>query len=634
MQPFFKINHIKVGFSEHTEVLVSCGKLRLNLQTPELTFTRDLHNGTYDDPYWKKDFVMKNGLRIVAYNNLEMPTDQPPFTFNFPYQDETNYWQKLEVYNTQSNGEYFCGTLTVTTNTIHINGQLQDGDLSAIPVTDRPAIPIEIFTSYQEGKFIPKRKKYSLKEALPVNPTEVYELQFKKGVKEFPRQILDFKNLESLTFYGNLEGDAQRLPSEIGQLKKLHTLHFYGATNIIELPESMQELQNIENFSFRGDLKTIPSFIQQWTKLKELDLSGNQLTTLPDWIGEMPMLKRLSIKYNPFKSLPASLINITNLSYEPKHKKLFMDVTYHSKNKQAIQTELYDFTHHPNLKKILLEEVQKIERFKAHSSFFLDYAHPTVIAEAEAFLPKQAAIIGQSKFGGYPDLPTAIAYPTDENGAYFIFHAQINLADIVHLQSYLPKEGMLYFFVNTEEYAEKPRIFYHPTPDNLQRFVSPENLDFIDDSYQLRQEYALHFYPSIGIPDVNTMVEQPELFDEKYTNWLKEFTWDDYDFFDQLKKGIKEQLEITDPPLKTEKKSFRQALYLHSEPFTQHESPTENAAFVKGGQANEWINLLTVESFNVKDVCIWDAGTLTYSVHKKDLAILDFANVNAMIYSS
>jgi len=632
MQAFFKINHIDVGFSKQTEVLVTCGKLRLNLQTPKLTFTRDLHNGTYDDPYWKKDFVMKNGLRIVAYHNLEMPTHQPPFTFNFPYQDDKNYWQKLEVYNTQSNGEYFCGTLTVTANSVHVKGQLQDGDLSTKPVTEESVIPIEIFTTFTRGVFIPKRKKYTLAEALKVDPSEVYDLQFQKVVKEFPQQILTFENLESLIFFRGSGGDYNELPDKIGKLTNLHTLHFYGGNDVSELPQSMSQLQNIEAFSFSGKLVTLPTFIQQWTKLKELDLSGNNLTSLPDWIGNMPMLKKLNIKYNPFKLLPASLSNITKLNYEQKHKGLFMDMTYHSKNKNPIQKELYDFAHYPKLKKILLEELKKIEKLKTHSSFFLEYVHPTVVADA--FLPEQPITIGQSKFGGYPDLPNSIPYPTNENGAYFIFHAQMNLADIADLQSFLPKKGMLYFFVNTEEYAEHPRIFYHPTTDDLQRFVPPENIDFVDDSHQLRQEYVLHFYHSIAIPDMDIMIEQTERFDEKYTSWLQEFTWDDYDYFDQLKKGVKQQLEIERTHLEGERKYFRRAICLHSEPFTQHESPTETAAFAKGGKPGEWINLLTVESFNVKEVCIWDAGTLTYSIHKQDLAILDFANVNVFISSS
>jgi|GEM_PF-5988738 len=632
MLPFFKINHIDVGFSEHTDVRVTCGKLRINLQTPELVFTRALHNGTYDDPYWKKDFVMKYGLRIVAYHNLEMPTDQPPFIFNFPYQDDKNYWQKLEVYNTQSNGEYFCGTLTVTANSLHLKGQLQDGDLSTKPVAENTAIPIEVFKPFVEGIFIPKRIKYTFAEALKATPSEVYELQFQKVVKEFPEQILNFKNLESITFYRNSGTGHKGIPDKIGELNKLHTLHFYGNNEVSELPPSMHQLQNIEAFSFSGELVTLPPFIQQWTKLKELDLSGNKLTTLPDWIGTMPMLRKLNIKYNPFKSLPASLSNIPNLLFEPKHKGLFMDMTYHSKNKNPIKKELYNFTHHPKLEKILLEEIEKIEKIKTQPSFFLENAHPMIVADA--CLSEQAIATGQSKFGGCPDLPDAIPYPTNINGAYFIFHAQINLEDLAELQSYLPKKGILYFFVNTEEYAEEPRVFYHPATDNLQQFIPSKDMDFIDKSHEFRKEYALNFYSSIAMPDMERVIEEPTRFDKKHTNWLQGFTWEDCDDFDQLEAGVKKQLETGAPHLEIKKKYFRAALRLHSQPFTQHETPMETAAFVKGGTPDEWINLLTVESFNVQDICIWDAGTLTYSIHKKDLAILDFSNVNTMIYSS
>lgn len=71
---------------------------------------------------------------------------------------------------------------------------------------------------------------------------------------------------------------------------------------------------------------------------------------------------------------------------------------------------------------------------------------------------------------------------------------------------------------------------------------------------------------------------------------------------------------------------------LNSSVFTQHESPQEQAAARFGGEPGDWMVLLCLES--VGEFNFWDAGTLTYCIHKKDLAIADFSRIHASIESS
>ncbi len=68
--------------------------------------------------------------------------------------------------------------------------------------------------------------------------------------------------------------------------------------------------------------------------------------------------------------------------------------------------------------------------------------------------------------------------------------------------------------------------------------------------------------------------------------------------------------------------------------FTQHESPEEQASRERGGLPAEWINLLMLCSDGNPGFCFWDAGTLTFSIHDKDLALGDFSRVLWSLESS
>jgi hypothetical protein len=60
--------------------------------------------------------------------------------------------------------------------------------------------------------------------------------------------------------------------------------------------------------------------------------------------------------------------------------------------------------------------------------------------------------------------------------------------------------------------------------------------------------------------------------------------------------------------------------------FTQSETPEEEASRQAGGLPAEWVNLLTLVSADPRPgFCFWDAGTLTFCIHEKDLALADFS---------
>ncbi len=89
---------------------------------------------------------------------------------------------------------------------------------------------------------IQKKEFTSLDEALK-NPSSVYRLDLSySGLSEFPREILQFPNLQSLNLSNNGIIDV---PAELGKLTKLQRLNL--ATNGIKrLPAEITALKNLK----------------------------------------------------------------------------------------------------------------------------------------------------------------------------------------------------------------------------------------------------------------------------------------------------------------------------------------------------------------------------------------------------
>ena len=70
--------------------------------------------------------------------------------------------------------------------------------------------------------------------------------------------------------------------------------------------------------------------------------------------------------------------------------------------------------------------------------------------------------LGQTKFGGAPDLPSGTAWPIIERDGFpYTFLGQINLAEVKAFdkEKLLPAKGMLYFFVDPEDLLDGKVIF-------------------------------------------------------------------------------------------------------------------------------------------------------------------------------
>ena len=631
---YFKLNQIDVGFADHptegtifikgalnSEVLIRNGKLRINLLTPALQLGRDLHNGTLDDPYYENKRQIDH-LRLCTYQDLAIPGATYDTQITCPYDNIAGF----EVYGFPEQLK-FHGIIDVQEGYIEIKGELKTS-----MEENTASIPVEVRKLFEPKPLIPPRTRYTLEEARQVDPLEVYELTLDKGdFPLFPEEVLDYKNLESFSIGMQTNCTFRALPDAFYDLKQLHRISIcYSPFDT--LSERIGALQNLEELLLTSaQLRQLPDAITQLPNLRVLNLRYNKLTELPAQMGHLPALKSLDIRSNPFKHLPETLTQIYDLSADRQQRKLFMDVSYKSKNPEPINTSLYDLSRYPEAKERLSQAIAQIPELQQFKDFLLEtstMATYLVLDEAQQQIP-----IGTSKVGGSPDLPKDWKHPANKNGVYFVFHAQINCEEIASYQPYLPRKGMLYFFVNDEEYAQHPFVLYTDQTNNLERIPYTEATSFSDSTFNnnFRKATAIRFQNGIALPD---FYRTASYFSERFPNHIKfresldeDFDWDNIlDFTEKLEEDLGRPLAFDNGHIQIRSHS------INSFVFTQGEWPQQQAAEALGGEPTNWLVLLCMESAG--EFSFWDAGTLTYCIHKKDLAIKDFSKIHTSIESS
>lgn len=638
MKEFIKINGIDVGFADHptentiflpgaldTRVTVRKGRLNINILTPELELTDKLHNGLLDHPYFdgkrRADY-----LRFTTYHDLALEGGRYNTQVTCPYGDSHT---GFEVYGFPEPAK-FHGVIDVQQGHIHIKGGLRTEG------SGETELPIEIIKCFEAKPLIPPREKNTLAQALECDPLEVYEIHIGSGqFTSFPLEILSYKNLEHLWIGGQTQLQISELPEAFFELKSLHTVQIYHS-DIERISERISQLQNLEELTIeRSRLQQLPESLLKLPQLNRLSFKYGELQTLPIGLGNLSNLRELDIEGNRFKRLDSSLENIRGLKLDRKHRKLFSDTRYTSANPEPINQSLYYLDHYPEEKSKLEYQIDALPEFVPFKELVTDYSSIATFLVPDN--TQEDIPIGRSKVGGAPDLPKSWQHP-QEHGDLLVFHAQINCADIAPYQAYLPRTGMLYFFVSDEEYAQTAQVLYSEHADNLVRVNYDDETTFTDSDLDgdFREATAVHFANAISLPCFyNSANHGEERYPKHKALWDKmesDGDWDDK--FDALEYDLIEQLETTiDTPLAYDNGHIQlRAHSINSSVFTQHESPQEWAAARYGGEPDEWLVLLCMES--VGEFNFWDAGTLTYCIHKKDLAIRDFSRINATIESS
>lgn len=142
-------------------------------------------------------------------------------------------------------------------------------------------------------------------------------------------------------------------------------------------------------------------------------------------------------------------------------------------------------------------------------------------------IPEDKIDLGQSKFGGTPDLPRNVDWFKEKNGKSLSFIAQINFSE---LQNYnasqnLPKKGILYFFYSAEQEAwgfdpkdkDKFKVFYSKNIDNLENKDIPSDLK----EHSIYKSCKLQFFDSVSLPDWESELVQKTLNDSEIDKYIE-----------------------------------------------------------------------------------------------------------------
>ena len=155
----------------------------------------------------------------------------------------------------------------------------------------------------------------SISEALK-DPSQVIKLVLRKQkLKEFPKEIFLFKNLQYLDL---------------------------GKNSILEIPDSISKLKNLQYLDVsRNKLERISMKIGELNNLFYLNLNNNNLIMLPPQIGKLESLRTLDLWSNNLEDLPETISNLKNLKTIDLRVILFSD-----EKQKTIQSYLPNTTIH------------------------------------------------------------------------------------------------------------------------------------------------------------------------------------------------------------------------------------------------------------------------------------------------
>jgi hypothetical protein len=170
--------------------------------------------------------------------------------------------------------------------------------------------------------------------------------------------------------------------------------------------------------------------------------------------------------------------------------------------------------------KPVVDEIQKAKLESVPPDRLLDLIRPAIAFDCVKY---KTVGVGESKFGGQPDLPPKLKWPTysGDSDRLLPFVLQWNLAD-VHphdKEGLLPAKGMLYFFSDTSpDDLEDARILYSELPPaKLVRRPYPE--DLVDRAKQTDfiaqvPEYKVELFSVFTLPSPEILRAYAELSDE------------------------------------------------------------------------------------------------------------------------
>ena len=141
----------------------------------------------------------------------------------------------------------------------------------------------------------------NITEALK-NPDKVYKLDLhKKKLKEIPKEVFTFKNLQELNLSKN---KINKIPKDIEFLTKLEVFDI-SSNNIDSVPAAIGKLINIKKLILnQNEIAKLPPEIGNLLKMTFLDMWGNEIQELPKEIIKLKStLKVLDLRVISIKEV-------------------------------------------------------------------------------------------------------------------------------------------------------------------------------------------------------------------------------------------------------------------------------------------------------------------------------------------
>jgi len=508
--------------------------------------------------------------------------------------------------------------------------------------------------SWQDYRFT------SLQETQTINAKQVRFLHLENTTfTQLPKAMFSFENLEALTLstrsnsWENTCIPLNEISSAIGQLSKLKNLNINGAL-LESLPDSIGKLKNLEQLSIDNCLlKELPNGVWQLPALEHLWLSHNQLThipddinlpvlknihldnnqlkTLPEALAKLPKLKTINLTGNPLEHLPDTFNQIESVELSIEDKLRLLDFDYKGADGKGLVEwddtvfwAQYDADLAPSIKTVIADN-----KLETHGAALLSMVKKSIGFTHEG--EEDYADLGNHRFGGMPDLPLTIDYPRfgdnwrdDKNDFIYEFIGQINCSDIAHLQDYLPRCGMLFFFLETihsvYDGEDSPcQVIY--CEDNA-TLCSGKRFAFVEDDYSEMDGSEYQPYKANA-----AKINSAPSFYASYAN--KHLFVGEAESLKENEHLLETLYDAFETPL-SDMSSFSYAVNAYG--FSQHEQPELQASLRQRGNPQDWIILLTVTSSG--DMQWGDSGDLFFVIHKSDLACGDFSNVFVTMESS
>jgi uncharacterized protein YwqG len=535
-------------------------------------------------------------------------------------------------------GDRFFGEIRIQPGAFAMKGEVRpdyEPAGSGIPVSTKMTLPA--------GSVDPRHFKFSsLAEAESAGADCVYSLNLTVTSGDEFARVLKFKKLTELIVRAELEAanvgsslDTSSLLTGISQLQNLNRIWFTSDVSV-EIPIELFSISSLTDLSFSAKAKELPIEIMKLENLESLRINGNQFTTLPSELGYHPRLRYLNIEDCRFETLPPSIAKIKTIKIENHQRALYMDLSYPYGKDVVLDHEMYLARSAQASSEILdgkisahgLGGFQEFLRMLARCS--IDLGTPRDVCAEKLVDFQTKPTIGGSRLGGSPDLSSVGDWPLAKDHTdverKMRFLAQLNCADLARLQGYLPRRGLISFFIDQwNDHPSIVRALYFPSTDGFST-VKLSDAEILSDGESALAFPGVPLEPRslISIPDLSV---DEGLLGPKLAEDFKRL-WDEGhgDAYEKLKADL-DSIQATG--------GGRYGPHtINAFVFTQGETPEMEAAEEKLGAVGDWVNLISIGFDRNVGFQFGDCGTLTICIHKSDLAAGNFTRVFPSFYTS